>query len=158
VHEVLATDPRRPPATRIPIPGYPDLHTFSAAYPEMIQQALGGWWRSYFQRGNWRMIFPFGRSHQVATADRLRAALAADRPPVVHVLRYPRRTINHLVLVYAVEEHPAEIRFLAYDPNDSSRPFVLTWDRAAKTFAFEPTGYFRGGPVKAYEVYDGLFY
>jgi hypothetical protein len=74
------------------------------------------------------------------------------------VLRYPELTLNHLVLVYDAEETPAEIRFRAYDPNDAARPVLLTYDRAARMFTYAATPYFPGGPVKAYEVYCGLFY
>ena len=140
------------------IPGYPDLQSFSAAHEALLKAALAGPWQSYLQRGNWRMIFPFTARHQRRLARRLLASLARGWPPIVHVLRYPELTINHLVLVFDAEETPAEIRFLTYDPNDAAHPVVLTFDRVADTFFYAPTPYFPGGPVKAYEVYDGLLY
>jgi hypothetical protein len=158
VRAVLRTDPRRSPATRVVIPGYADLRSFSAAHEVLLKAALAGPWQSYMQRGNWRMIFPFTAWHQKRLAERLLEALARGWPPVVHVLRYPELTINHLVLVFAAEETPAEIRFQCYDPNDAARPVVLTYDRAARVFSLSMTEYFPGGPVKAYDVYDGIFY
>lgn len=153
---VLDGDPRRRPTSVVTIPGFADLHALSAAHPDAVQAALAGPWQSYVQRGNWRMIFPFPPAAQAREAAWLGDLLARGWPPIVHVLRYPRLTINHLLLVYASEETPAEIRFLAYDPNDDAAPVVLTWDRTARAFALSATRYFPGGPVKAYAVYDGL--
>jgi hypothetical protein len=158
VGDLVDSDPRRPVTPPVVIPGYPNLHEFSAAHRELLVRAMAGPWQSYLQRGNWRMIFPFTPGHQRAEATRLLAELARGWPPVVHVLRYPWTTINHLVLVFAAEETPAEIRFRAYDPNDAEQTVTLTWDRSARLFTYSTTPYFPGGPVRAYEVYDGLLY
>jgi hypothetical protein len=158
VTAVLDTDPRRPGDRSIVIPGYADLRSFSAAHEAVVKTAMAGPWQTYLQRGNWRMIFPFTAGHQARQATRLRDEVRNGRLPIVHVLRYPSLVINHLVLLYAVEETPAELRFLAYDPNVAGEPVSLTWDRAARLFSFATTAYFPGGPVRAYEVYDGLLY
>jgi hypothetical protein len=158
VRAVMASDPRRDRAERIVIPGYADLRSFSAAHGELLKAHVSGLWTSQLQRGNWRMIFPFTRRHQAATAARLRERLAAGRPPIVHVLRFPEITLNHMIVVYAAEETPAEVRFLAYDPNDAEQPVVLAYDRGARRFSYPRTLYFPGGPVRAYEIYDGLLY
>ena len=102
------------------------------------------------------MIFPFPAIHQRRLAAQLLTSLARGWPPIVHVLRYPELTINHLVVVFDAEETPAEIRFRTYDPNDATRAVTLTYDRATRAFSFARTPYFPGGPVKAYEVYDGM--
>ena len=158
VRAVLRSDPRHPSGKRLAIPGYPDLRSFSAAHEPLLKATMAGPWQSYVQRGNWRMIFPFTARHQRRLARRLLDSLARGWPPIVHVLRYPELTLNHLVLVYDAEETPAEIRFRAYDPNDAARPVLLTYDRAARMFTYAATPYFPGGPAKAYEVYYGLFY
>ena len=101
------------------------------------------------------MIFPFTERQQEGVADALGTALARGELPIVHVVRYPRITINHMLLVYAVEETPAEIRFVGYDPNDPRAPLVMVFDRSARTFVYPRTIYFPGGPVKAYEIYRG---
>ena len=121
-----------------------------------MKAALAGPWQTYLQRGNWRMIFPFPAIHQRRLAAQLLTSLARGWPPIVHVLRYPELTINHLVVVFDAEETPAEIRFRTYDPNDATRAVTLTYDRATRAFSFARTPYFPGGPVKAYEVYDGM--
>ncbi len=158
VRRVLATDPRHPPAERIVIPGYHDLREFSEAEEPLLKALLPGASPSYLQRGNWRMIFPFGERHQAALVERLRSELAAGWLPIVHVLRFPERSINHFVLVLQADETPEEVRFQVYDPNDDSRPVILRYDRGAHVFSYPATRYFSGGPVKAYEVYDGWLY
>lgn len=155
---VLATDPRDPVGPVVTIPGYHDLRAFSAAHRPMFERVLGGPWLSHMQRGNWRMIFPFMPGEQRREAERIAARIQAGATVVVHVLRHPERTLNHLVLAYAVRETPTELRFDVYDPNDAAAPVALVWRRAARTFTFPNTPYFPGGPVRAYEVYDGLFY
>jgi len=158
VRRVMDADPRRTAEERIVIPGYADLRAFSAAYPELVKRNVAGLWTSQLQRGNWRMIFPFTAGHQARTAARLREGLARGWPPIVHLLRFPQLTLNHMVVVYAVDETPAELRFRAYDPNDAEAPVDLVYDRVARTFSFASTPYFPGGPVKAYAIYDGPLY
>jgi hypothetical protein len=155
---VMASDPRRPRAERIVIPGYPDLRTFSADHATLIQSHVSGAWSSQLQRGNWRMIFPFSQAHQAATMQKLVREVAAGHAPIVHVLRFPNITMNHMIVVYAAEETPAEMRFFAYDPNNASAPVVLSYDRVARRFSYPRTLYFPGGPVRVYEIYDGWLY
>ncbi len=159
VREVLDTDPRADRASRAPvvIPGYPSLRTFSAEHPDAIVPELGARWKSYLQRGNWRMVFPFSPSHQRSTVRALEDSLARGRPPVVHVVNFPGVNVNHTLVVFAVESTPTEVRFDAYDPNESESPLRLVFDRARAQFHYPATPYFPGGPVKLYEVFDGWF-
>ena len=140
------------------IPGFADLRSLSAAHPAMLQDALRGPWQSYLQRGNWRMIFPFTRDGQRDEAERWRDEVLRGELPIVHVLRYPELAVNHMLLVYGVEETPSELRFAAWDPNDAEAPLLLRYDRGARAFLYPRTIYFGGGVVKAYEVYDGPLY
>jgi hypothetical protein len=158
--EVMRRDPRRrtPAPDPVVIPGHPDLRTFSRAHEDVVKDALAGPWHTYMQRGNWRMIFPFTARHQRRTAASLLAAVRRGEAPIVHVLRFPALTLNHVVLVFDAEETPAELRFLAYDPNDAARPIVLAWDRGARVFVYPRTPYFGGGPIRAYEIYDGTLH
>jgi len=158
VREVLDTDPRRRSDQRVVIPGYRDLRELSEAYATLVKAMLAGPWETYLQRGNWRMIFPFRPEQQQHVAGHLLEELARGWPPIVHVLRFPDTTINHLVLVFDAEETPAEIHFHVYDPNDAERPLELVFDRGARIFSYSETSFFPGGPVKAYEVYDGWLY
>lgn len=160
VRSVMGRDPRarRPSEPLVVIPGYTDLHEFSAAHPALLKAGLAGPWQSYVQRGNWRMIFPFPPDQQRETAEALLTSVARGETPIVHVLRFPDVTINHMLLVYAADDSPAEIRFAAYDPNAAGEPVVITWDRGARSFYYPRMAYFGGGPVKAYEIFDGPLY
>ena len=158
VRDVLVRDARatRPSGEPVVIPGYADLRQLSAAHRPLFERALGGALLSHLQRGNWRMIFPFPAAGQRREADQLADALRRGETPILHVVRFPALTLNHMILLFDVTETPEDIRFDAYDPNDASAPIVVRWDRGGRTFVFPRTPYFGGGPVKAYGIYDGL--
>lgn len=160
VRQVVARDPRGDLADTHPvvIPGYGNLREFSREREALLKEELGSALDSYFQAGNWRLFFPFTRSHQHRVAIQLQRMLRKGRPAVVHAVRFPVMSINHAVLVYRAAETPAGVRFTVYDPNDSERPLLLDYDRASRTFLYPTTSYFWGGPVNVYEVYRrGLF-
>lgn len=158
IKALLDGDPRRAPVPRIVIPGYADLRSFSSDHESLLKASIGSPVRSYLQRGNWRMIFPFPPLQQAETARRLAAEVAARRPAVLHLTLFPEQAINHFVVAYAVEETRSEIRFATYDPNDATKPVPLVFDRAARSFSFAPTESFAGGPVKVYEVYRNALF
>ena len=147
-----------PRPERITIPGYADLRKFSAAHEKLLKNECGGAWRSYFQRGNWRMIFPFSRSSQKKTARRLVADLKEDRLPIVHLVRFPQLTINHAMLVFAEYQTQTNIVFSAYDPNQPNQPTDLIYEPKDETFTLPANNYFPGGRVDVYEVYRNLIY
>lgn len=160
VRRVVGGNPRveRPAAERIVIPGYANLHEFSAAHEGLLKKECGSMWASYFQRGNWRMIFHFSKAHQEQTAERLAASLRRNRPPVVHLADFPKLHINHAVVLIDAREDEAEIEFAVYDPNDPSRPFRLRFDREERRFYFPKNFYFAGGRVDVYEIYSAWNY
>jgi hypothetical protein len=160
LRRVRSSDPRRKSAPENPvvIPGFANLRDFSARYEDLLKEEAGARWRSYLQRGNWRMIFPFGPSQQRSTAESLLAELSRGHPPIVHVVNFPKIDINHTLLLYRAESDAVEVRFVGYDPNDPDREALLRFRREPAAFALEPTTYWAGGPVKAYEVYRGALY
>lgn len=155
VHRVVSIDPTHPPSEdkKVVIPGYANLRDFSAAHEALIKSECGGWWQSYVQRGHWRMILPFSRGSQEHTVERLVDDLKDNRPPVVHVVRFPQLTINHAILLFAAKETDKDIVFSVYDPNKPEGPVTLTYDRATRTFNFPGNDYWPGGRVDVYEVY-----
>jgi hypothetical protein len=155
VRRVVSIDPSHPlpDAKKIVIPGYANLREFSAGQEPVLKAECGGAYQSYFQRGHWRMIFPFSRAHQSRTAEQLLADLKENRPPVVHVVRFPQLTINHSVLLFGAKETDKEILFSVYDPNKPDSPQVLNYDRASRTFSFAGNDYWPGGRVDIYEIY-----
>lgn len=157
VREVFSTNPWQAPERRIEIPGYASLYTFSLDHEDLIKEEIGGSWRTYVQRGNWRMILPFTDRSQRGTAREVLDSVDGGRPAIVRIVNFPRIDINHSIVVYAAEESEDEIRFSLYDPNQSDLPLTLRFDRRTATFHFPRTPYFEGGSVKAYAIYTGLF-
>jgi RNase P protein component len=160
VRQVVRASPRRltPPEKRVVLPGYESLRAFSGDHEDMLKAECGGAWQSYLQRGNWRMVFPFSRSHQEKTALRLAGELEGGHVAVVHLARFPRLTINHAVVLFAVERSGTEIRFAVYDPNNVDEATELAYDSCDRTFYFPANTYFFGGRVDVYEVYRSLLY
>lgn len=155
INHVVARDPSECTAEehRIVIPGFANLREFSTAKAALLQEECGGAWRSYFQRGHWRMMMGFTGAHQEREVQRLIASLRANRPPVVHIVKFPTLTINHALLLFAVEETPTEVKFSTYDPYEPFVPQTLTFDRATREFSFPRNPYFIGGKVDIYEIY-----
>jgi hypothetical protein len=160
IRRVVSSNPRKPlpENEKIVIPGYANLRQFSEVEEALLKQEAGGAWQSYFQRGHWRMIFPFSRSHQQETAEKLLARVRVGETAILHILRFPQLTINHAVLLYGAEENEAGVTFTIYDPNRPDSPGVLKYDRASRTFELPANFYFRGGRVDVYEVFRGTFY
>ena len=160
IREIVSTSPRKdlPAAARIVIPGYANLREFSRVQEKLLQAGCGGAWRSYFQRGHWRMIWPFTRHGQQRTAEELASDIKSHRVPVVHLVRFPRLTINHAVVLFGATATEKEILFAAYDPNSPGKPTTLTYDRTARVFSFPTNFYFPGGHVDVYEIYCNWWY
>ncbi len=160
IHRVISIDPSHPlsESKKIVIPGYANLREFSTAQEKLLKEECGGAWHSYLQRGHWRIIMPFRRANQAATAQRLLADLKDNRPPVVHVVRFPQLTINHALLVFDAKQSDTAIEFSVYDPNKPDAPKILNFDRATRTFTFAGNDYWRGGRVDVYEVYRSWNY
>lgn len=140
------------------IPGYTNLHAFSEAQAPLLKSECGGAWQSYFQRGHWRMIFPLSHRHQERMAKQFADSLRRNSPPVVHLIRFPRLSINHAVVLFDSKESEKEIEFAVYDPNNPEQPAKLIYDRVARRFSFPAGHYFVGGRVDAYEIYHGWNY
>jgi hypothetical protein len=160
VEQVVGRDSRCPAdaENKVHIPGFANLREFSMAYPALLQKGCGRQRDSYFQRGNWRMVFPFSRGGQEKIARGLEGKLRSGLLPVIHITNFPKHTINHAVLVFDVEEMGEGLSFSGYDPNNPSRPAKLIYNRGNKSFEFEQNEYFAGGRVNVYEVYRNAFY
>jgi hypothetical protein len=160
IQRVVSIGPTRvvPARDHVVIPGYPDLRTFSRAHEQLLKDECGGGSQSYFQRGNWRIVFPFFRSQQACTARQMTEALRENRPPIIHLGGLPDLVLNHCIVVFAAEENEKEIRFQSYDPNEPDAPVLLTFNRADRTFYFPQTDYFRGGHLNVFEVYRNWMY
>ena len=157
VRKVVGMSPRKDLPAQIVIPGYANLREFSAEHEPLLKEECGSLWQSYFQRGHWRMVFPFTGRQRERMAGQLMEAVQAQRPPVVHLVRFPGLEINHAVVIYDARETEDEIRFAVYDPNSPESPTRLAFDRKKRTFEFPRNKSFEGGLVQAYEVYRGCY-
>jgi hypothetical protein len=160
VREVVSVAPRKvlPETRKVVIPGYTNLFTFSRDWERVLQEECGGAWRSYFQKGHWRMIFPLTRAHQERMSRQLMDSLRRNRPAVVHVVRFPSLAINHSLVVFDAVALGEKIVFQVYDPNHPEKPSPLTYDRAARRFDLPRNPYFIGGRVEVYEIYHAWNY
>jgi len=103
-------------------------------------------------------VFPFFRAQQAGTARQMTEALQENRPPILHLSKLPDLVLNHCIVVFAAEEDKEEIRFQAYDPNETKGPVLLTYNRTNRTFYFPQNKYFRGGKLNLYVVYRSWLY
>jgi hypothetical protein len=160
VREVERRSPRSVSTVdrRIIIPGFPNLRAFSEAYEPLLKAECGSRLQSYVQRGHWRMIFPFSRSHQEDMARQLLAEVKRNHPPIIHVIRFPALNINHAILIFDATETDEEIQFQAYDPNSPDLPAALTFNRQTRRFSLPPNRYFAGGRVDVYEIWHSALY
>lgn len=157
IQEVLARNPRMPgpPGGEVLFPGYASLREFSRAHEALLKAECGGAWRSYVLRSHWRMIFPISRAHQERTAARLLAEIRRGAAPIIHVVLFPKLTINHGMILFDAGETPARVTFQAYDPNQPAGPTEVAFDRATKTFSLPANLYWGGGALDVIEIYRG---
>jgi hypothetical protein len=157
VHAVLARPPWAPPAAeaeRVVIPGYGDLHAFSAAEEGVVKRALDSNVLSMLHWRTWRVGVDFPPAHQARLARELAAEVEAGRPAPVMITNFPHEDLlNHAVLVYARRPAQQGTDFLAYDPNDPGTPFTLYYDARARAFWVGPLTYSPPGRVRAFRVY-----
>lgn len=160
LRQVLRRAPWRPAmrGTEIVFPGYAGLRDLSRDWEPLLKTECGGAWRSYSLRSHWRMVLPISRPHQAATAERLQKRVRAGLAPLVHLVCFPRLTINHGMMLFAEREHGGELEFLAYDPNDPAAPTLLTFDSARRTFRLPPNRYWPGGELNVIEIYRSRWF
>jgi hypothetical protein len=142
----------RAPAKKIQFPGYPDLYTFSAAYPLMLQKTLGGWWPSYWRVGNWRIVFPVPRSGQERMAHWLQQHLDTGHSETIFITRM--KPINHSLVVYKYQRQPnGDVIFLVYDVNQPAKEVHLRYQASNRSFYYDRTPYYPGGLVSVMRMY-----
>jgi hypothetical protein len=157
IREVVTRNPRTPceRGQEVVIPGYASLRQFSQSRETLLKSECGGAWRSYVLRSHWRMLFPISRAHQTHTAAQLVAAIRRDESPIIHLVLFPKLSINHGMVLFDAIETGDEIRFQAYDPNDPEKPTLLSFDRATQTFFLPANRYWAGGKLDVIEIYRG---
>jgi len=140
------------PKTKIIVPGYTDLRSFSLGETLVIQKNLGRWWPSFWRVGNWRIVFPVPRCGQECMANWLRNEIEHGRIQTVYITRM--KPINHCLVAYHFAEQPSgDIVFEVYDANQPGKLVHLTYRRSDRSFYFDKTWYYRGGLVSVMRLY-----
>jgi hypothetical protein len=140
------------PRSKILIPGYKDLHSFSLGQTLVIQKNLGLWWPPFWRIGNWRIVFPVPRSGQERMAKWLRNELDHKRIRAVYITRF--KPINHCLVAYHYTlEKNGDIAFTVYDVNQPGKVVHLTYRAVDRSFYFDKTWYYRGGLVSVLPLY-----
>ena len=142
-----------PASKRVVFPGYRNLFELSRDQPLILQKNLGQGWPIFVRPGNSPMVFPPSRSHQERTFLELKKSLALNYPVIIWMVTFPDLSLNHSVLVYDSHETKTKTVFSVYDPNDIKKPKNLEYDPAKRTFSFQRTFYFIGGPVDVRTIY-----
>ena len=158
IHRIVFGSDLRSADVKTIVPGYANLNEFSHAHEDLLKRECGRAWRSYFQRGHWRIMLPFTRKDQEKASEEFVRKLKQDQVLVVHLVRFPQLSINHAVMLVGFRDTEKAIEFSVYDPNTPEKPTVLTYDQASRTFLLPTNGYFYGGKVNVYEIYRSCFY
>jgi hypothetical protein len=145
------------PRSKVIVPGYRDLHSFSLGETLTVQKNLGLWWPSYWRIGNWRIVNPVPRSGQEQMAKCLRTALDAQEIRDVYITRF--KPINHCLVVYHYDPRPnGDLVFDVYDANQPGKLVHLTYHASDRSFYYDKTWYYRGGLVSVLPLYVSLLF
>lgn len=145
------------PRTRVIVPGYKDLRSFSLCEPLMLQKNLGLWWPSYWRLGNWRIVFPVPRSGQEHIAKWLQNELDHDRIRDAYITRF--KPINHCLVVYHYTAgQNGDLVFDVYDANQPDKLVHLTYRASDRSFYYDKTWYYRGGLVSVLPLYVSVLF
>lgn len=154
---VRRSDWRAEEGERIEFPGFSCLRKFSEAKSDLLKANCGGMWQSYMTRRHWRMLWPFTRAGQVKEAGRLVREIQQGQWPILHVLRFPELSINHVLMAFGARETGEGIEYATYDPNLPEGASTLIFRRSERTFHLPRNIYWRGGPLNVYETYRKPF-
>ncbi|MEA3164346.1 MAG: hypothetical protein QOE88_2164 [Verrucomicrobiota bacterium] len=145
------------PRSKVIVPGYQDLNSFSLGETLTVQKNLGLWWPSYWRIGNWRIVNPVPRSGQEQMAKWLRTALDAQQIRDVYITRF--KPINHCLVVYHYDSRPnGDLVFDVYDANQPGKLVHLSYHASDRSFYYDKTWYYRGGLVNVLPLYVSLLF
>ncbi len=144
-----------PDSQRIELPGYNNLREISGARSEVFRKNLGAGWTTYFRPGNHRIVMPVTRAGQDRVFRSVQRSLARGIPHGLWLINFPSLNINHATLVLNAKPLNAERwEMQIYDPNFTRSVKKLEYDLQTRTFYFQKTFYFPGGPVNVRALYQ----
>ena len=143
---------------RVAIPGFTGLRDLSQHEGALLRANMGAGWTTYFHLRKLPMPFPPSPTHQERLCNELRDWLRQGHPMVLWLYNFPHVNINHAVTVYEeiAPSAPQQVAFHVYDPNYTDAPRTLVFDFASRSFSYDRTFYFAGGPVHARQMYTSL--
>ena len=141
---------------KIVFPGYANLREISAAHAGVFQTNIGLGWPVYFRAGNMPIVIPVDRDTEASLNGEIFHDLQENYPTLVWLYNFPSLNINHVVVVFNGKKDAGGFHYQVYDPNYATGPKKLDYDAATRTFSYQPTFYFKGGPVTARAVYRGV--
>jgi hypothetical protein len=134
------------------IPGYKDLWSFSKEHTLLLEKNLGNWLPTYFRVGNWRMAFPFPRTHQAAIAKWLVARMNQHGIQTVFMTRF--KPLNHCLVAYHyMKTANGDIVFDVCDVNQPGKKVHLTYRVGTRSFYIDRSWYYPGGVVNIMKLY-----
>ena len=148
--------PMLPPAQRIVFPGYANVRGISAANPGVFQANIGLGWPVYFRAGNMPIVVPIGRDTESELNREIFHDLQMNYPTIVWLYKFPSLDINHVLVVISGKHEDGKYHYQVYDPNYTNGPKNLDYDEAGRTFSYQRTFYFKGGPVTVRAIYRGV--
>ena len=148
--------PALPQPQRIVFPGYGSLREISRAEPGVFQSNIGLGWPVYFRAGNMPIVVPMTRAIEARLNQEIFRDLQRNDPTIVWLYNFPSLAINHVVVIFGGERDGSRYRYAVYDPNYTNGPKKLTFDTTTQTFSYQPTFFFKGGPVTARAIYRGV--
>jgi hypothetical protein len=147
-----------PQAERIVIPGYASLHELSAAQEAAVKAGLGGFFWTFIQWTNWRVVFPVTGGQQERVARETLAELEAGRMVQLLVTNLPKVELNHTVIAYDYRIYEGRfLEFIVYDPNEPEEPGWVAFDRAARRFFASGVYDTEPGEIRAFRMYYSPF-
>jgi hypothetical protein len=149
--------PPLPSGERVVFPGFKNLRETSASAAGLFQDHIGAAWPVYLRVGNFPVCLPVSGRRKARLNEEILQDLQAGYPTILWLYNFPSLDINHTVLVYKAIPEGNRIRYHGYDPNYIDAPKELQFDPVTRRFTFEPTFYFKGGPVTPRAIYRGFF-
>ena len=148
--------PPLPPGQRIAFPGYANLREISKVNASAFQANIGLGWPVYFRAGNMPIVIPIGRDTEAELNNEIFRDLQMNFPTIVWLYNFPSLNINHVLVIISGRHDGDKFHYKVYDPNYATGPRNLDFDIPSRTFTYQPTFYFKGGPVEARAIYRGV--
>ena len=84
--------------------------------------------------------------------------LAQGRLVQLLVTNWPKPELNHTVVAFDARETSHGVELVVWDPNDTSAPGVMTFDRRERRFVATRLYDTEPGPIRAFRMYYSWFW